>query len=265
VRVSILGSGSRGNALVIDTGAVRLAVDVGFGPRAMARRLREAGLAPESIAGAVLTHEHQDHAQGALDARLKWRWTLLGTAGTLAALEPGAATARLQALPYAAPLAFEGVRVTLFPVPHDAAAPAAVLVEDVRSGWRVGVAQDLGAVPDALRADFRDLDVLVLEANHDPELLRNGPYPPHLQRRISGGRGHLSNAAAAGWLADLAHRGLQHVVLAHLSETNNSPALAVAAARAALRRAGCRAALVAASQREGVAVGAAPSAQLGLW
>lgn len=250
---------------MIDTGTLRLAVDVGFGPRAMARRLREAGIAPESVAGAVLTHEHQDHAQGALDARLKWRWTLLGTAGTLDALRPGAATARLQAVPTAAATAFEDVDITLLPVPHDAAAPAAVLIEDRRSGWRVGVAQDLGAVPDGLRAAFRDLDVLVVEANHDPELLRQGPYPPHLQRRITGGRGHLSNAAAATWLAEAADRRLRHVVLAHLSETNNTPALALAAAREALRRAGSRATLVAAAQREGVAVGAPPSAQLGLW
>jgi phosphoribosyl 1,2-cyclic phosphodiesterase len=265
VRITLLGSGSRGNALIVETGTLRLAVDVGFGPRALASRLRSAGIAPESVAGAVLTHEHQDHAQGALDARVKWRWTLLGNAETLAALGPGQASARLAPLPVGIPTAFEDLRLTLVPVPHDAAAPVAIVVEDARSGQRVGVATDLGAIPAGFGTVFRDLDILVLESNHDSGLLRDGPYPAHLKRRIAGGRGHLSNAAAAAWLADAADARLRHVVLAHLSETNNTPALALAACQAGLRRAGSRATLVAASQREVVMVGPRPSGQYDLW
>ncbi len=265
MRISVVGSGSRGNCLVIDAGTLRLAVDVGFGPRATATRLRAVGIAPESVAAAVLTHEHQDHAQGALDARERWRWTLLGTAETLRALPVGAATARLLPTAYETAQSVGDLRITLFAIPHDAAAPAAVLIEDARTGMRVGIAHDLGVVPERLLSAFRDLDLAVLESNHDVEMLRSGPYPPALQRRVAGGRGHLSNAQCAAWLREIAGPRLRHVVLAHLSETNNVPALAVREARAALDAVRCRATVVPADQRVPVQVGAAPDRQLALW
>jgi phosphoribosyl 1,2-cyclic phosphodiesterase len=265
VRITVLGSGSRGNALVVDFGGTRLVVDVGFGPRAMVRRLREAGIDPASIAGAVITHEHQDHAQGALDMREKWRWPLIGSAGTLAALGTGSATSRLHRPAWGSAWTFEGVAITLHPIPHDAAAPAAVVLEDLRSGTRVGVAHDLGCVPDALIPAFTDLDAAVIEANHDPAMLVNGPYSPALQRRVAGGRGHLSNAQAGEWVSAIASRRLQHVVLAHLSEVNNTPSLAVAAVQGQARRRGYRGAVVAAAQRHAVTVGRTLEGQLTLW
>jgi phosphoribosyl 1,2-cyclic phosphodiesterase len=265
VRVSVLGSGSRGNCLVIDGREARIIVDVGFGPRATATRLRALGIAPESIAGAVITHEHQDHAQGAPDARTKWRWSLIGTPGTLQAMSLGMATARLLPTAVETPLLFEGLRITLHEIPHDASAPAAVVIEDLRTGERVGVAHDLGVVPPRLVEVFRDVDIAVVESNHDPVMLREGPYPPMLQRRVSGGRGHLSNAQCAAWLRDIAGPRLRHVVLAHLSETNNTAALATDSARAALGAAGCRATVVAAQQRAPVVIGTPPDRQMTLW
>lgn len=265
MRITVLGSGSRGNALVVEFGTVRIAVDVGFGPRSMARRLRACGLEPESVTAAVLTHEHQDHAQGAFHARAKWRWSLIATRPTLASLGAGASVARLHSPSFGAPFDVEGVRVTLFSVPHDAAAPAAVLLEDVRSGARVGVAQDLGSVPDALHHAFRDLDAAVIEANHDPDMLRRGPYPPSLQRRVAGDAGHLSNDQAATWLSSIGGPRLQHVVLAHLSETNNTPALAIRAATRGLRGTGFAGHIHAGHQRDPLIVGSRPPAQFGLW
>jgi phosphoribosyl 1,2-cyclic phosphodiesterase len=265
VRVTVLGSGSRGNALVVEFGATRIAVDAGFGPRGLARRLRESGIEPESVQAAVITHEHQDHAQGAFHARSKWRWTLISHEATFAKLGAGAAVARLVMPAFGTATEVDGVLVTLYPIPHDAAAPAAVVLEHIASGRRVGVAHDLGAVPAALVAPFRDLDIAVIEANHDVDMLRQGPYPPSLQRRVSGGAGHLSNVQAGAWVREIASARLQHVVLAHLSETNNTPELAVSAVRGALKGSPYRGSVQAAGQRVPCAVGEPAQTQLGLW
>ncbi len=247
-RAWTLGSGSAGNALVLEADGARLLVDCGFGPRALAARLKAVGIAPESIRGLVVTHEHVDHAQGVLRAQHKWRWPVLASAGTLDALG-GVAERWRRMLRPGAPLRFEGFHIEGFSVPHDAAAPMAMRITAEASGARAGLAHDLGAVPDDLRGAFRDLDLLCVEANHDVEMLRNGPYPPRLQERIRGGRGHLSNAQAAQWLADIAGRATRDVVLLHLSEQNNTPALAERVARDALRRSGARAEVRAAPRR----------------
>ncbi len=265
MRITVLGSGSRGNALVVEFGATRIAVDAGFGPRALARRLRESGIEPESVQAGVITHEHQDHAQGAFHARAKWRWSLISHAATFASIGAGAAVARLIMPAFGEAVEVDGVRITLYPIPHDAAAPAAVVLEHIATGQRVGVAHDLGRVPEAIVAPFRDLDMAVIEANHDVEMLRNGPYPHSLQRRVSGGAGHLSNAQSGAWIREIASPRLQHVILAHLSETNNRPELAVGAVREALKGSACRAVVAAADQRSPYTAGAVSPSQLALW
>lgn len=248
MRVCSLGSGSRGNGLVISDGEQALLVDCGFGPRAVATRLAQVGVQPEQVVGLVLTHEHQDHAQGAARAQHKWRWPVYASAGTLSAL--GEIPARWgHAIVAGTPTAIEGFTVDCVSIPHDAAAPIAVAVGITRSGARVAVAHDLGAVPEGLHAAFAQADVLCVEANHDEEMLRQGPYPPMLQQRIRGGRGHISNAQAAALLASLAHRHLQGVFLLHLSETNNTPTEAEGSVRRTLRRAGYTRALQAAAGR----------------
>jgi phosphoribosyl 1,2-cyclic phosphodiesterase len=127
-----------------------------------------------------------------------------------------------------------GFTVEATPIPHDAREPMAVAISATASGARVGIAHDLGAVPAALEALFARCDALCLEANHDPELLRNGPYPRALQERIRGGRGHIDNATAGALAARLAHPGLQAIALLHLSETNNTPDMAARTVNAAL-------------------------------
>lgn len=236
MRILSLGSGSRGNGLVLESGGRAVLVDCGFGPRALVGRLRQVGLVPEQIEALVLTHEHTDHASGAERAQHKWRWPVYASAATLAALPEVATRWRQPVVPgtrvHAGAFSLEAVAV-----PHDAAAPLAFAVTHEASGARVGIAHDLGAVPAPLPSLFARCDALLIEANHDAELLRTGPYAPSLKARIRGGRGHIDNAQAGALIAELAHRGLQMAALLHLSETNNRPELAERSVRDALRRA----------------------------
>jgi phosphoribosyl 1,2-cyclic phosphodiesterase len=254
VRIWSLGSGSRGNGLVLLSGERALLVDCGFGPRALATRLKAIGVAPEQIEGLVLTHEHQDHAHGAERAQHKWRWPVYASAGTLKQLPAISARWRRPVVPgesvSAGDFALEGLDV-----PHDAAAPLAFAVTANASGARVGIAHDLGAVPTGLPALFARCDALLVEANHDAEMLRTGPYAASLKARIRSGRGHIDNVQAGELLASLVHPGLQVVALLHLSETNNSPSLASETVSAMLRRAGSRVPARAAAGRTPDALG----------
>lgn len=242
ISATVLGSGSRGNSLLIDGSEGSVLVDVGFGTRSLASRLQQAGREPEEVDGVLLTHEHVDHAAGASAASARWGWPVYASAGTLEAMSTmaGGAPARTTALACSGVTALCGFDVEHFPVPHDAADCRAMRLTDRRSGARVGIVLDAGHVPDGLSAFLSRLDLLVIESNHDTEMLAHGPYPRMLKRRISGGAGHLSNAVAASLAARCVHAGLRGVMLAHLSETNNTPELAVTCVREALRRAGWR-------------------------
>lgn len=237
MRAWTLGSGSRGNALVLESGGRRLLVDCGLGPRTLATRLKAVGVAPESIEGVLVTHEHQDHADGVARAQHKWRWTVHASAPTLAAM-PAVPARWRRPLGPGAPAVLDAFTVESVAIPHDAAAPLAFVITARASGARVAVAHDLGHVPRDLPALLAGCDALCLEANHDPVMLREGPYPPSLQARIRGGRGHLSNAACGALVAEVRHPGLRAVVLLHLSETNNTPDVAESGVAAVARRAG---------------------------
>lgn len=246
MRLWVLGSGSKGNAILLECGDTRVLVDAGFSARRLAERMRGLGIAPESVSALVLTHEHSDHIAGARVAAQRWHWRVHGTAGTLAALPELAAcasafvpgdTLRIGAL------TLETVRTS-----HDAAEPVAFVATSCGSGMRAALVTDTGAVTEEVARAVRHADVLVLESNHDEAMLRDGPYPYHLKRRIAGRFGHLSNGAAGRLAAEAAHRGLQHLVLAHLSETNNAPDVALEAMRQAVRRTRWRGQLTAAPQ-----------------
>ncbi|MBW7933221.1 MAG: MBL fold metallo-hydrolase [Gemmatimonadaceae bacterium] len=239
MRVCTLASGSKANATLVESGGTRLLIDCGLGPRVLAKRLGDVGVAPTSIDAVVITHEHIDHVRGLTQAVTRWPWPVIATAGTLAAL-PEVPTDRRLATAYLRPRAVGECTVELVAVPHDAAEPAAVLITAQRTGARAGVATDLGHVPDALGAAFERLDYLVFESNHDEVMLRTGPYPPYLQARIASQTGHLSNRQAGGMLTRIAHKGLRQILLAHLSQQNNEPQLALAAARDVLKRTGFR-------------------------
>ncbi|MBX9928497.1 MAG: MBL fold metallo-hydrolase [Gemmatimonadaceae bacterium] len=247
-----LGSGSGGNAFLLEDGAHRVLVDCGFGPRTLSQRLAAIGVAPESIGTLVLTHEHVDHAKGATQAQTRWGWRVVGSTGTLAGVRE-LDRKKATALAPDGFVAMDGFDLRLIPVPHDAAAPTACVITARGPGWRVGIAHDLGHVPDGMTRHFRELDALVIEANHDVERLRSGPYPAYLKDRITGGRGHLNNSEAAGFAAEVAHPGLRTVMLAHLSAENNTPTLALGAVRHQLTRARWSGRLVAAVQDAPVA------------
>jgi phosphoribosyl 1,2-cyclic phosphodiesterase len=250
VRAWTLGSGSKGNAILLEGDGTRVLIDAGYSPRALAQRLASAGVAPESVSAVIVTHEHIDHMRGVSAAQRRWNWAVYGSAGTIAAIaaineldqrrcttpEPGAGFT-------IGALQFELVRV-----PHDASAPTAVVATATRTGFRTGIAHDLGAVPDALRTAFARLDLLLLESNHDEEMLRSGPYPAFLQARISGGSGHLSNRKSAAFSREVAGAQLRQLVLLHLSEANNTPRHAVIAAEAGLRGVRARCPVAAAPQ-----------------
>jgi phosphoribosyl 1,2-cyclic phosphodiesterase len=235
VRLTVLGSGSRGNALVVESGEAALLVDAGFAPRDLAKRCAAAGCDPARIRAIVLTHEHGDHARGARRAAAAWRVPVAASRGTLAALAGRLAGGTVtRELPAARPVPLAGFRLTAYPSAHDAAEPILLVVED-EAGRRLGVAYDVGSPTAALRHALRGLDALVLEANHDEVLLRSSAYPPTVRARIAGRGGHLSNREAGELAAQCAHPGLALLVLAHLSESCNRADLAEAAVRGALR------------------------------
>jgi phosphoribosyl 1,2-cyclic phosphodiesterase len=249
VRVWSLGSGSSGNALVVESDGHRVLVDCGFGPRALATRLKAVGIAPESISALLVTHEHVDHAQGVERAQKKWRWPVHATSGTLRGLRDIEARWR-RPVETGREEAIDGFRIEAVAVPHDAASPVAFVITAVASGARVGIAHDLGAIPGGLPERLARCDILCLEANHDAQMLRDGPYPAALKTRIRGGRGHLSNDEGGALAADLTHGGLRRVVLLHLSAVNNTPEVAVREVGRHLRAAGYTGPLVAAPRRD---------------
>jgi phosphoribosyl 1,2-cyclic phosphodiesterase len=263
MRFCTLASGSKANAVLVETGVTRLLIDCGLGPRALARRLLEAGIAPGSISAVVLTHEHTDHVKGVAQAVAKWRWPVIGTAGTLAGVGD-VPPDRHAPLAYGQARAVGDCTIELVAVPHDAAQPAAVVITSAHTGARIGIATDLGHVPEALAAAFERLDFLVLESNHCELMLRNGPYPPFLQARIASEQGHLSNRQTGALLQRVAHRGLRHVVLAHLSQQNNTPEVALDAARVVLKATAFKGTLACAEQDAVTHPRGAPVLQLGL-
>jgi phosphoribosyl 1,2-cyclic phosphodiesterase len=238
LRVTVLGSGSRGNATLIEGRESTVLVDAGFNPRALSRRLAMIGKRPEDISSLILTHEHTDHASGAASCCAKWGWTLHATAGTLEAI-PGVVSPTVL-LGANQAVTVGGFSVLATPVPHDAREAVALVITDRASGCRLGLATDLGHAPAGLATHFERLDLLIVESNHDERMLADGPYPWMLKRRVGSQLGHLSNRQTAAFIAECTHRGLRAVVLAHLSETNNTPAVAIDSATTALRRAGWR-------------------------
>jgi len=224
VRFASLGSGSRGNALLVESASTRLLIDAGFGPREMSRRLERVGLLAEDVDAVLVTHEHSDHIGGVAACAKRFGWKVLLTHGTLAAGRGADAGMSASVIDSHAPVSLGDLCVQPFPVPHDAREPVQFVVGD--GARRLGVLTDAGHVTPHMVAMLASCDGLVLECNHDLRMLAQGSYPQALKHRIAGLWGHLDNEAAASLLAQVRHSGLRHVVAAHLSEENNSPELA---------------------------------------
>jgi phosphoribosyl 1,2-cyclic phosphodiesterase len=215
-----LGSGSAGNALLVRTATSCVMVDCGFGRRELERRMSHCGLHPRDLDGILVTHEHSDHAGGVAALARHWGIRVFATAGTIGA-------ARLQAanpfvLVSERPERIGDIEVLPVTVPHDAREPCQFLLGS--GAKRLGVLTDLGSVSRLVREHYARCDALVLECNHDSEMLANGPYPYPLKKRVGGDFGHLSNAQAAALVGGVELGALQHLVAAHLSAQNNAPA-----------------------------------------
>ncbi len=225
MRFASLGSGSQGNALIVEVGTTRVLVDCGFGLSDATRRLGRLGISPDTLSAIVVTHEHDDHIGGVARFARKHRVPVWVTSGTVRGLEdlfdPDVEVCSIQGY---ATFSIGDINVEPFPVPHDAREPAQFVFGD--GAHRLGVLTDVGHVTAHIRHCLKDCDAVVLECNHDAEMLRTGDYPEPLKARISSRLGHLDNASAAALLATLDLNRLQHVIAAHLSQANNRPELA---------------------------------------
>ncbi|HET7274795.1 MAG TPA: MBL fold metallo-hydrolase [Longimicrobiaceae bacterium] len=227
MRVTVLGSGSAGNSILVEAGGCRLLIDAGFSGRDLERRLAAVEVAPDSIEGLLVTHDHGDHTRGMGILARRWKIPLYLTAPTRAAcakLLDG--TEEIREYASSTPLEIGELVVDPFLTVHDAVDPVAVTVTEAATGEKMGIATDLGRPTATVRHALRDCDLLILEANHDEILLRESPYPWSIKARIAGSHGHLSNRAAAELIGELYHSSLGSVVLAHLSERSNDPGLA---------------------------------------
>ena len=233
MRFASLGSGSKGNALLIEAGATRILLDCGFGLKEVIARLFRLGVAPAELDAIIVTHEHDDHNGGVAKLAFRYELPVYLTYGTLAAMgEEGRAIPETVVIDTCARFSIGAIEVRPFPVPHDAREPVQFVLSD--GGSTLGVLTDSGRPTPHIAQALSGVDALVLECNHDLDMLLNGPYPPKLKDRIGGRLGHLANAASAELLRAMDCSRLRHVIAAHLSETNNTPDLARAALAGAL-------------------------------
>ncbi len=218
-----LGSGSRGNATLVRYADRCILIDCGFTVKETQRRLARLGVEAGQLAAILVTHEHSDHISGVAPLARRFKLPVYMTPGTFKARDLGALPA-LQLIHGYRPFALAGIEVQPVAVPHDAREPAQFVL--AAAGRRLGVLTDLGSITPHVEGSYQHCDALLLEANHDPAMLASGPYPAALKQRVGGPWGHLSNQQAAAFLAGMEPRRLQHLVVAHISQQNNSLALA---------------------------------------
>jgi phosphoribosyl 1,2-cyclic phosphodiesterase len=248
LRVTILASGSSGNCTLLETDQTRLLVDAGLGKKETLRRLTAVGRDVDRLDGIVISHEHTDHIGSLAQVLGQWRTTVYLNEAThteVMRILPETSHKRLDRIEHirAGQRFIVGdIEVSPFAIPHDAVDPLGFTFRT--NGTKVAIVTDLGYLPELVKVHLRDSDCLMLESNHDLEMLKVGPYPWHIKQRVMSRTGHLSNHTVSEFLADAeafdAHA--RYLVLAHLSENNNNPDVARISAEEALgRRAGAAA------------------------
>jgi phosphoribosyl 1,2-cyclic phosphodiesterase len=227
MRFSSIGSGSAGNGLVVEQSSTRLLLDCGFGLRDAEQRLARINLMPDQITGILITHEHEDHAGGVFKLARKYRIPVWLTHGTLKMVERilPSEPLDLRIIDSHTKFNINDIEVTPFPVPHDAREPVQYTFSN--GAKKLGVLTDTGSSTPHIQEMLSGCHGLVLECNHDIDMLMNGIYPISLKQRVSGRLGHLDNTTAAEILSKLDNSNLKHIVAAHLSEKNNKPELAI--------------------------------------
>ncbi len=226
MRFASLGSGSRGNAMLVEQGNTCVLVDCGFSMKETEARLAKLGSSAEAISAVLVTHEHGDHINGVGALARKYAIPVWATGGTFAADRLGVRIEKKRICSHST-FSIGDIEVQPFPVPHDAREPCQFVFGN--GDKRLGLLTDVGSRTPHLETQLSACDALVLECNHDVTLLANGEYPPSLKRRVGGDQGHLSNVQAADILSRIDTSKLTQLVAAHLSEKHNTPALAQAA------------------------------------
>ena len=235
LRVTILGSGSSGNCTLLETDRTRLLVDAGLGKKETLRRLAAVGRDVDRIDGIVISHEHTDHIGSLAQVLGQWRATVYLNEAThteVLRILPETSHKRLDRVEHIRAgqrFTVGDIEVSPFAIPHDAVDPLGFTFRT--NGTKVAIVTDLGYLPELVKVHLRDSDCLMLESNHDLEMLKVGPYPWHIKQRVMSRTGHLSNHTVSEFLADA-----RYVILAHLSENNNNPDVARISAEEALGR-----------------------------
>jgi phosphoribosyl 1,2-cyclic phosphodiesterase len=232
VRVCVLASGSRGNATWMATERTGLLVDAGLSRKETYARLAAVGERPETCNAVVISHEHQDHTGGLRVLALDLKIPIYIAPETRDALEWDSRLKAIESITAGEKFTVGDIEVTPFSIPHDAVDPLAFTLES--QGIKIGVVTDLGYLPEVVKQHVRGCHALILESNHDLEMLKIGPYPWHVKQRVLSRHGHLSNLAAADFLTEDFDGAAQVLVLAHLSENNNHPEIARLTAQEAL-------------------------------
>lgn len=220
LEVCVLGSGSKGNAIYISDGITAVLLDAGLSARELEARLAVRNLAPQNLTAVLISHHHGDHVRGIGPMSRRYGLPVY----TLPATLQNCSLGNLKSVHY-----FDKGRefrintfcVRAFDTPHDAEDSAGFVIS--AGGLKIGVATDLGVITNVVREHLRGCHLLVLEANHDMDMLMQGPYPWHLKQRVKSRNGHLSNVDCGRFLSEIMHDALEHVIFAHLSETNNTP------------------------------------------
>ncbi len=240
IRVCTLASGSKGNCIFVEGlsstgGGTKILVDAGLSLRETKARLKAIGVSPEEISAVIISHDHRDHVQGLGPLARGLNIPVYITEKTWKIVRPWQGNG-YKVIEFEAGTAFEigGITIEPFSTPHDAADPVGFCF--YAGNVKMGLATDLGYATRLVTERLKGCNLLLLESNHDPVMLKDGPYPWHIKQRVAGKEGHLSNEDSAALLSNLIHPGLRRVTLAHISQTNNLPRLAYQCAMEALAR-----------------------------
>ena len=220
-----LGSGSKGNATLVRDERTTVMIDCGFSVKETEQRLTRLDLSPERIDALLVTHEHSDHIKGVSAFARRYDIPVYSSFGTWQALNNSSGV-RHTAINLMQPFVIGELLIEPVAVPHDAREPCQYIIQDSLRR-RFGILTDCGHVTAHMVSSYQHCHAIFLECNHDQEMLRNGPYPPSLKRRVGGDYGHLNNEQAGDFLSKVSHSGLQHIVITHISEQNNAADLAV--------------------------------------